>query len=334
MLWTSLLLAEQIFYAGRLTTFVDIKNFLTSLNDKQKYFGLETILPAVFIEKEVLENFPVFIKYFRKYDSIKHKNKNELLSFLKAKKGLEKILDMAFYRIDCLLKEFHLDELLPLVTKKLGDGIYPMTFLYASNSADMIKERIDRLTSLFEMKDNLFMINSDVFKNIPAINIQEIPEKITETNNPHFIFGELACLPSMELLSNQHFSILRNNYLHDADLFNIVFKKLNDTIFHSKYDVENAALMSELFDTFKQSSAYFDEVNKNNQLLSNLINNGSIKDSNKIYFAVTSKEYMLEIMEKLSLIENRDKLYISQNINNYINTKSICPFLIFEEVNK
>ncbi len=334
MVWTSLLLAEQIFYAGRLTTFLDIKNFLTSLNDKQKYFALENILPAVFIEKEVLVNFPIFMKYFRKYDSIKHKNRNELLTFLKAKKGLEKILEMAFYRIDCLLKEFHLDELLPLITKKLGNGIYPMTFLYASNSTDMIKERIDRITGLFEMKDNLFLINSNIFKDITAINIQKIPEKITEINNLHFMFGELTCLPSMELLSNEHFSILRNNYLNDADLFKIAFNELNDAIFHAKYEDENTILMSELFDIFKKGAAFFEEVNKNNQLLNNLINNGSIKDFNRIYFAVTSKEYLLEIMEKLSLIDNRDKMYISQNINNYINIKSLCPFLIFEEVNK
>jgi|GEM_PF-3728875 len=331
MLWTSLLLARQVYYAGGHTWILDMNNYFSSLEDRQKYLLMERIAPVIFKEKEILEMLPKFLEGYRKYYLIKHKNRDELLVFLKAKRGLDQILKMTLYKFNCVSKDFHLQELFPLVSSKSENGIYPLPFLYASNSTDLIKERIDLITRLFVMHDHMFLLNSSILENIHAVNFQKVTENFNEINSLHFLFGDLARLPSLELLNNEHFSVLRNNFLNDADVFSTVFKEVEETLLIAEYINETALLMGKLFKVFKDVAIFFNNVIENNQLLSELTNNGSINGYNKIYFAVTSKEYLLDIMEKSSIIDNRDKMYISQKINNYLDIKTICPFLIFEE---
>ncbi len=332
MLWTSLLLADEIYYAAKGASIIALRNIFTELPEKLKYTAFEHLARKLFSQEEVLDLLKKYLAWYHKYRSIKHKNKDQLLLFLEAKRGLDKLLSGVQENVNSLCKKYNFYELLPFVNKKLDCTIYPLPLIFHPRTPEEINKKITVLTDYLLLKGNMFLLGAEVFKALPAIKFGKVPEKFNKIDVPHFIYGEFIDLPSLESLSYDHFNVLRNIFLKEVEPILYVFKELEGAVQCASYLIETIKLIEQFYGANKNVIGFItDELNKN-QFLNNLICNGTVKGNNRIYYAMTSKEFMIDIFQKLSFIDERDKLYLIQNLSSHIDVKTICQFFIFEEV--
>lgn len=331
LLRAALLLAEEVVYAGNYS-FLFNTDQLLSLPENIKYNFLEDIVKIAFKEVIIHEAMEKFIYGYRKYGSIKHKNKQQLLLYLRAKNGLDKILNMTTDKFRSLAEDVSIAELITLYSKD-KKVIDPISLIFDFQDTKAAKNRIDSITAFYDMIGNLFFLDANVFQIAEPIKFDSIPKDFTYKKELNFLYAELATLPSTGKLSSEHFSIIRNNYLLETELFRFFFKQVEDLIYRLPYIDDIAEGISELFSTVIKTNPYFEKVKEENQLLKSLIENRTIVSYDKIYFCITSKENLMSMMEKLSIIDTRDKLYISEMVNRYADTITCFPFLILEEAN-
>lgn len=325
----ALMMSDKVGVAGRCSFFLNLKNFLDTIDEKEKLQFLR--INAKQMYKDQPASMRNIKKVFDVYYSLSHstnKSKNDVLRLLAAKNHINKFQNimMDFYRKIALKNE--ITDILPFAPD--GDGAITIRFF------DDTPERDVKLgTDVLEIEDAFIIFDKIIFEETKHAVLKKAESSIEESFNDVFAHGflwnEMMHLDILHGLTYEHFKIIRENYISGTEPFRSALVQVRDIFSRIIYSKENIPSYIEAFQKIKQNAVVFEKIEKENALLNNLIAAGTVVKKMKISFAVTSYRNLILLLERLNIINNREGLYIMNELSHKIDTAMSIPFLIAEK---
>ncbi len=319
----ALFLSDKIILAGRSGWYLYLECVLNRLPEEKRFSYIKEIMPVITKGKvEEVQKYTGFYELYLKMAAAKNKNHRQLAQFWNTKKTLNGIKD----------------DIIKWIRKKNAakkiDNLSRFTF----DSEDVIiiydclsensKSNIEVVSNEITRVDSIFFMDKELLNNVPQTPFNLEGKEFLKQNQSGFLYGELASLPLVEDCSFEILKVIRENLLSTTDLFRRYLIGLKGLLLYEDTLRNNFAEVIKSYYTIKNSTAeLFRQINEN-ALLKNLDSAAGKLKTVKIYLCISSYKNLVEYLKQLNIIDERESLYIIQNIAREVNPEKGIPFLI------
>lgn len=327
LIWTSLLLADKVVAAGLSTAVFDWKDQMAAAPYSEGIFKLmEKMVPKLYNNQDdAMTAFKFYRKTYLELNSIKHKNHNQTLVYMRMLRGLNNFRKEMVRWSQSYAEMVKVKEILPYAAKE--NNTIELFYI-----PDEKTERVKKIASLISIDEYILIVNKNSINDIPSVNIEEAVSDDIQKDKLSYIYSEIADLPFLIEIPYEHFNIVRENFLAGSKVFRGVLAELKDIAAKAEYNCENLSGFKKTFDILKEHAAVYKKIESENLLLNQLNVSGGINHRVKISAALTSYGNFISLLEKQNILESRESLYVRAEVIRYKFLEGICPFLIAEEL--
>ncbi len=326
----SLMLSDRVLSAGRCSHALYLKRYMDGLKGEERYELLRQKAAIIFKDNpDIAEGFNSAVESYKTLSNQTGKNKADLIVLMTAKKFIDHVRNVVLNYMEYNAGKKVMEDLLPFSPGR--ENVVSVRVLADTDPLFTIETVSDSI-----LYADVFMIfDRAVFNSAESVRFDspgnEIEKLFKNPDEPAFLFGEMFRFNLVQNLDPRYFKLIRNNFLCETEQFRNSLLNAKNLFYDRHFTIETVAPAEEQFNNIKRYAEKFEETEKEYPLLNNLLSAGRPVKKMKINFAVTSCKNIITMLRQMDIINDREMLYILENISKELEPSVCVPFLIAEE---
>jgi len=326
----ALLMSDKIAVAGMCSFFLYLKEFINkkSLDEKKKFLK-NTVKRLYEKDPRIIDIFNDSVDLYLTLMKQKSKSIDATLAMMKLKPYIDKVQNDIIYFFDgvaCVHKITDLQQFALYQRKNI-------TIIVKDDT--LTKPNIFITKTILKETDDILIFDSTVFGAAEHKELSNhdngFAELFQNTSDPVFLFSEMLKMNVLRNPDYEHLKTLRQINISGTEPFRKALVHASEALRNTLFSEENMPSIRGLCDNVRCRAADFEKIERGNTLLETLLKAGTESKRLKISIAVTSFSNMIRMLERLEIINERERMYSSWELLNNINLSASMPFLIAEE---